>query len=236
MLSLLTGPAWSQGTADTAAGSAADSAAKAAAIEAFKAGQRSYAQGDMTTALGHFNAAYELDPNPTLMFNLANVYAALDRPKESVRYFRLYLRDAPPEMRQEDEAAVTALMQRLKLRMEDLEPQVEDPPYDPRPTFRTSGWISLGLGAVALGVGTVYGFQLQGFEDDHRAATTAREKARTRDEGEFAESMASGMLVAGGILAGAGALFLWLGAEDDGGPSESGIIVGPGQVGWSMSW
>lgn len=220
-----TSPAWSQSPE-------ADPRAKAAAVTAYQAGVNAYQRGDMTTALGHFTAAYELDPNPALMFNLANVYAALDRPKESVRYFRLYLQEAPPEMRREDEAEVTALMSRLKLKMEDLQPQA---PYDPGPVLRTSGWIGIGLGAVALGVGTVYGFQVEGWESDQRAATTAKEKARLRDEGEFAEDMATGMLVAGGILAAGGALLLWLGAEDEQQP-QGGLSVGPGQVSWSWTW
>ena len=106
---------------------------------------------------------------------------------------------------------------------------------DHRPVLRTSGWISIGLGAVALGVGTVYGFQVEGWESDQRAATTAKEKARLRDEGEFAEDMATGMLVAGGILAAGGALLLWLGAEDEQQP-QGGLSVGPGQVSWSWTW
>lgn len=214
-----------------------DDRAREAAKTAYRAGAEAYRRGDMTTALGHFNAAYELDPNPTLMFNLANVYAALERPKESVRYFRLYLREAPEEMRREDQAAVEALVARLKMKMEDLEPR-EVPPPERDPTFRVLGWAGVGLGAVAMGAGAIYTADLADWEDKHAAATLASEKARTRDEGESAGRIATGMWITGGALLAAGALLLWLDADEEGGPegARSELSVGPGQVGWRLTW
>jgi hypothetical protein len=59
-------------------------AAKSEARERFALGLRLFEKGENAPALAEFKRAYELVPNPLVLYNIGLVYAAMDRPVEAV--------------------------------------------------------------------------------------------------------------------------------------------------------
>src|SRR5271165_5504294 len=57
---------------------------KSEARERFDRGLRLFNDGDNAGALAEFKRAYDLIPNPTVLFNMGLVYAAMGRPVEAV--------------------------------------------------------------------------------------------------------------------------------------------------------
>jgi hypothetical protein len=57
--------------------------AKAEARERFDRGLRLFEQGDNSAALAEFKRAYELIPNPVVLYNMGLVYAAMNHPVEA---------------------------------------------------------------------------------------------------------------------------------------------------------
>jgi hypothetical protein len=76
-----------------AAMAADDAQARAEARERFDRGLRLFEEGDNGGALAEFKRAYELVPNPLVLFNIGLVYAALGRPVEATDALDQVLRD-----------------------------------------------------------------------------------------------------------------------------------------------
>lgn len=68
-------------------------AARAEARSRFERGLRAFDSGDLPGALAEFNRAQELLPNPNVLFNVAQVYAAMGKPVEATRVAKLVLAD-----------------------------------------------------------------------------------------------------------------------------------------------
>src|SRR4051812_27015782 len=87
-----------------AAGAAPADAAKAEARERFDRGLGLFEKGENAAALAEFKRAYELIPNPVVLYNMGLVYAAMNRPVEAADALERYLAHAgekvPPQQRQ----------------------------------------------------------------------------------------------------------------------------------------
>ncbi len=57
-------------------------------------GMTRYDAGDYEQALAEFRAAYDLAPDPAVLYNLARVHERLDHPVEAVSFYEHYLNDA----------------------------------------------------------------------------------------------------------------------------------------------
>ncbi|HXI60333.1 MAG TPA: PEGA domain-containing protein [Polyangia bacterium] len=73
------------------AGAAASPATKAEARERFDRGVRLFEKGENAGALAEFKRAYELIPNPLVLYNMGLVYAAMNRPIEATDALQTFL-------------------------------------------------------------------------------------------------------------------------------------------------
>jgi hypothetical protein len=74
-------------------------AAKTEARERFDRGVRLFEKGDNAAALAEFKRANELVPNPLVLYNMGLVYAAMNRPVESVDALGAFLAQSPQSQR-----------------------------------------------------------------------------------------------------------------------------------------
>lgn len=77
----------------------ASTAAKTEARERFDRGVKLFEKGDNAAALAEFKRANELVPNPLVLYNMGLVYAAMNRPVESVDALGAFLAQSPPSQR-----------------------------------------------------------------------------------------------------------------------------------------
>jgi len=77
-----------------AAAPVAPEAAKAEARERFDRGLGLFEKGENAAALAEFKRAYELIPNPVVLYNMGLVYAAMNRPVEAADALDRYLAQA----------------------------------------------------------------------------------------------------------------------------------------------
>ena len=82
------------GAAAPAAPAPASGEAKAEARERFDRGLGLFEKGENAAALAEFKRAYELIPNPVVLYNMGLVYAAMNRPVEAADALERYLAQA----------------------------------------------------------------------------------------------------------------------------------------------
>lgn len=103
------------------AAQAAEGDPRKEAAERFDRGIRLFRQGDQAAALAEFKRAYQLSPEPLVLFNIGLVYGELRRPVEAVEALEKVLADPrglKPESRARAEAALKeqgALIARLQI-------------------------------------------------------------------------------------------------------------------------
>ncbi|MFW5876117.1 MAG: PEGA domain-containing protein [Myxococcota bacterium] len=66
------------------------------AREEFMRGQQAYQQGDYETAIAAWQAAYELDPRPLILYNLSQAYERYGKLSEAVQALEKYTSEADP--------------------------------------------------------------------------------------------------------------------------------------------
>lgn len=76
-------------------GAGAEDAAEGAR-EKFMQGQQAYQQGDYETAIAAWQAAYELDPRPLILYNLSQAYERYGKLSEAVQALEKYTSEADP--------------------------------------------------------------------------------------------------------------------------------------------
>ena len=83
----------------------------------FAQGVESFEAERFEEALGHFLAAWQIRPHPTVRVNLASCYAKLGRPAAAVLHYKAYLADRNVQVsraaRREIQATLTGLEQRV---------------------------------------------------------------------------------------------------------------------------
>ncbi len=75
---------------------AAARADEAAAHAHFAAGEKAFADGDYNAAVAEFLAAYETQPHPDVLINIATSYERVYKPEAARDYYERFLRDASP--------------------------------------------------------------------------------------------------------------------------------------------
>jgi hypothetical protein len=107
-------------------------------------------------------------------------------------------------------------------------------------TQRTLGWVSLAIGGVGLGVGTVFGLQARSTRDDLDGACSndvcSESDRELYDEGKSQANIATAGFIVGGVGIGLGTfLLLTAGSDDDAEPQadEARIepVIGPAHLG-----
>lgn len=196
-------------------GEPADAQSSGAAQHHVEQGERFYRLSDYPAALRQYEAAYRLDPRPALLFNVARCHEVMANLELAIRYYRRYLRRTPEA---KDRAIVEQRIRNLRKRLATSRPD-EPAPQQPRdrPTVRArwlapTGWSLVGVGAALLVTGIVFGVMAERKADDYTAAVGAKLTYAVLSEfersGERFERVQIGTLIAGGLVAAAGGVFL----------------------------
>lgn len=201
------------------------------ARSAYEEGRTAFEAERFEAALGHFERAYLLDNAPPLLFNMARACEEMGRAAKAVYYYELYL-DRLPEA--SDRVDVERRIARMKalLAAETAAAVTVEPATGPEPTsLRPWAYVTLGAGAVALGVGGYQGARAAQHEDDHRSADDPADAAQARDDGESAVTAANVAYAVGGALLATGAALFVL--EPD---ARTTVALTPGGAVWSIRW
>jgi hypothetical protein len=96
LLLLFEAPAVAADVAQAARGQAPASGDSTSAASHFERGARAYESGRFDEAIASFEHAYALDPEPILLFNIAQAYRRLGNTEQALHHYRRYHDSAPP--------------------------------------------------------------------------------------------------------------------------------------------
>jgi tetratricopeptide (TPR) repeat protein len=222
------------------------SAQKPAAEAAYKHGQSLYLKEDYIGAAHHFKTAYDLDPDPVYLFNIAQAYRLAKKCKESSEYYNRFLLEAKKPPNEEAvksylvEVDACAQMQSpptTSTAVVEPQPQPEPPPIrdepPPRSKKRLVGYAVGGTGVVLTGLGFYFMARVASLEDDANAIcpvecpawdeAKSKRRARIDDQAKLREKLMVGSWIAGGAALAAGVYLIVTG----GAKSESSISIAP---------
>src|SRR5688500_2507730 len=145
------------------------------AMHLFEESRTHYDAGRFDTAAELLAEAYDLQPDPILLYNMARAYESGGRVQEAIDAYERYLSDAGNVRdRGAIETRLATLRDQLE-REEELDRRDEDeepapvPPDNPD-RIEPAPWIILGIGVVGIGAGIVLGVLSQ---DAHAQAGEA---------------------------------------------------------------
>jgi tetratricopeptide (TPR) repeat protein len=187
----------------------------------FKQGKAFQDAGAFERAAEEYKIAYEADPRPEMLFNIAQAYRLAKLKEQALDYFKQYL-DKQPNGAGSDEARkhVVTLTQEIdQEKAAAKEPVTVLPPDGPmeRVSIEDHGkglrYTGLAIGAagvIAVGLGVKFAFDARGAADDitnHEGPWTKSEESRF-DEGERANrNMKITYAIGGALLAGGAVLY-----------------------------
>lgn len=169
-----------------AQGASAQARDKAAADKIFADGQQRYAAGEYLIAAEKFVAAYELDPDPAYLFNIAQAYRLGNACAKAAKYYREFLgavSSAPnlAKVQQYIEQSDACAKTQAQPPTEPVEvnqptepaPPVEVPaPADPGRTKRYVGVASIMVGVVSIGAGAYFSVRVRTLQNERDALCT----------------------------------------------------------------
>lgn len=219
-----------------------DKDAAAAAEAHFKKGRAAHEAGDLEVAATEYAAAYDLYPDPELLYNLGQVNRLMGKSATAIDYYERYIA-ADPDGRAVDRAHRYIAILEKKLEEEKGDagehgsessppPRDETPPHrvvasSPSPPQRDEGgglgtrrWAAVGLavaGVAGLGVGVAYGVKARRLSNevsdgDAIGAGWDQSELDKFDQGQSAERRQIVATVAGGALLAAGAVLWFVGS------------------------
>ena len=208
----------------------------------FKQAKAYEAAGQFARAADEFNAAYELDPRPEMLFNIGQAFRLAGAKREALDYFNRYIDEQPDgagaaEARQHI-ATLTKEIGEADLKAHvpatgnapDLpEPgggkPVSSPIAPPPPTdrierpggssLRIAGLATAGAGILAIGLGVKFGFDARGTSDEltrHSGAWTDADRILYADGQVADRNMVISYIVGSGLVAAGGVLY-WVGSR-----------------------
>lgn len=190
------------------------------AMEHYQSGMAHYHASEFEQALADFAIAYREDPDPSLLFNIAQSHWKLGQYEEAIEYYRRYLVENPDtHNRAKIEVRIETLKIQINERSQSTSPSTErERIAGGRNARSTHQFLAVGsatLGVGALVVGGALGIVALKNDADARAdcfgpndtlcppdAATKREDAATLGNAAIAA------LVAGGVLGGVASLLL----------------------------
>ncbi len=215
--------------------STAAPASRATAPELFDQSRTAYKSGDFAEAARLLERAYQLDPDPTLLYNLARALENDGDHRKARVAYEQYLRARPDARdrkiiearikklwaRQHQADAIVAEQQRLTAERAALEQsRTEAPSIAP--------WIVSGGGAAVLATGGVLGALASSRDGASRTAANQRDAITLREDAERFATMANVTMIAGAAIAAGGVLW---GVIDLSRDRQMSVVVAPGTVG-----
>ena len=232
----------------------ADEAAdKARGKSVWRKGVKQYDLGDFDAAIKKFEEAYQIFPNPDILFNLGQAHRKTKSYERAIHYFRTFLRykpsapnrDVVEQLIAELEgliAAQKASNERPPDTVHTPPPSAPPAPVAPSPVAPAApveaprwyqdplGWTLAGAGLVAVGLGTAFLIHSGGLSSD---AETNRDEQMAQDLHDSAKTyqLAGGItLVAGAALVTGGIVKMLLHSRSG---STVQVSVSPATIGIS---
>jgi len=191
---------------------------KARAAELYKTGADAYLRGDFATAITILDEAYQLDPQPVLLYNRAKAHEGLGHLDEAISLYEQYLTEEPSSpdrgaieqrlatLKKQREERAAMEKERQAVEKERAERAAQPPP--PAPQKRSVlPYVVAGVGVAGVVAGGVFGILAKGKEDDAKGQLTQREAISDRDSGSTLATVANVSFIAGGVLIVAGAVW-----------------------------
>lgn len=215
---------------------------KVEAERAYTYGQSLYLEEDFVGAAHHFKRAYELDPDPVYLFNIAQAYRLGKKCKESSEYYNRFLVEAPQAP---NEAAVRSYIVEVDACAQaqaiptvapaPIEPPSPPPITDepPRSKKRLAGYIVGGTGVVVTGLGFYFMTRVSALESDANElcpvdceawnTAKAEERRRIDNDAHLREKLMVGSWIVGGAAIAAGVYLIVTGREQ----TEPSLAITP---------
>ena len=197
-----------------------DNVAKLEELNA-KARER-YKSKDYQGAIALFQQAYDIEPVPNLLYNIAKCHEKLKQWDEAIKNYNEFVisPDVDPNVRKETLAHIEELRKIKALEQAPSEDPTKaaDPdqppakPQAPAGPDRSGAYIALGSGAGLLAAGLTFGLLAQGQQTAFDEATTSAERRQARDSGTTYALVADVGYGLGLIAVGVGA-YLWVSAK-----------------------
>lgn len=204
-------------------------------------GAQKYRAQDYRGAIEAFEQAYELEPVPNLLYNIAKCYEKLENWERAISFYERFVvaPDVESDARQHALTQVQSLRQKTQSKSEPYQNKQEESDkataqsqYMPAPREagpdRTLSYVLFGTGAGLAATGAVFGLLASQDETQFKqAADTDTELRRSaRDAGKTKALVADGLFIAGGITAIIGT-YLFFTAKAPDTPAANATIVTP---------
>lgn len=188
-----------------------------------------YKAQDYAAAIELFKKAYELDPIPNLLYNIAKCHEKLKNWDEAIKYYNEFVvsPDVDANVRKETLEYIEGLRKVQELEKQQNNPK-EDPdpikrPVEPKPDegpSRTGAYIAIGSGVALIGTGVAFGLLASGQQSTFEEAATSQARKDARSSGTTYALIADVGYGLGIAALGVGA-YLWLTADDKGETPQS---------------
>ena len=209
------------------------------ALQLFQDSADHYRAGRFGVAAELLREAYDLHPEPLLLYNLGRALDGMGEFDEAIQAYRDYIEAVPDA---EDRGAVERRIETLQTYLDsgssEAPPPPEGAPGATGPTYTDSGpspvpFVIAGVGAAGVGIGVVLGLMAQSRHDDAVAENVHVTAAEKADEADNLAAGANIAFVAGGVLLAVGVAWGVLELTGGGGGEEESLSLelGPGSVG-----
>lgn len=222
-------------TAAPDGGAAPEPTARQRALDLFEESVGPYREGRFDEAIRLLEQAYELFPEPVLLYNLARAYEGKGELATAADKYEQYLRLEPTAS---DRGAIEQRVlnlrrvlarRRVSQRSPDPGPrQASSPNARPEAGGRWLPWALVVTGGAVSASGGVLGLLARQKESDARSATNHRDASASWDEAENRATLANIAFVAGGALIVGGSVWLVLSRSGDSvtlGISPNGVVA-----------
>lgn len=194
--------------------------AKARAADLVNNATAAYRNGDFQQAVNLLKQAYELDPQPVLLFNLGRAYEGLGDIDSAIDALSQYIAADPKAgdrgaieqrigtlKRQRDERIALQAQRDAEKKRADEEARAAQARQSAPPPRQRSvvPWILVGVGVAGLGTGTVFGL-LSRSKHDHatKLSTDQVTAVHDQDTAKTFATVSTASFVAGGVLTAVG--------------------------------
>jgi len=223
---------------------------KVEAETAYNSGQSLYLKEDYEGAAKQFKTAYDLDPDPVYLFNIAQALRLGNKCKAAGDYYKRYLSEAKNAPNTD---AVKAYIVEVDECAKSQQQPVVAPPVDPQPQpipkpierprskQRLIGYGVGGVGVLGVGLGFYFMSRVSDLEGQADAVcpnpctqwdvAKTEKRASIDDKAHLREKLMIGSWIAGGAAIAAGVYLIVTGGEQ----TESPVAITPTRNGAMVS-
>ncbi len=184
------------------------------ALELFQESEKAYRLGHFDDAARLLVEARKFKREPVLLYNLARAYDGAGKKREAIQAFEEYLHEDPSAkdgpgirarvatLKKEADEKDALLAQKAAAPEASLSPPLERPKELRNPSV--APWIVVGAGTLLLGGGIGVGLAARSRHEDAVAAPSQKNAASLQAQAESRATASTVILIAGGVIAGAG--------------------------------